>query len=363
MTPPLRLLDRYVAVEFAGPFFATAAGFVVLLMTSTIFQLTELLVVRRVPAGITGLLLALKLPAALSIAMPIASLFATLLAAGRLVRDGEMTVMRTAGLSVVRIGLPWMVLGLAATVANFALNEYVVGPANHRYEQTVRRALLMDPVPAISENVFFRGTSHHWFYVRQVDRARRTLVDVLVYELVPGSFPTIYTARLGYYDGRTWYLEKVTMKRLDPDGFVAVESSMERWQMTLAEPTETYLGAQKSTEEMSRRELAEQIRRLQRAGIAARSLLVDYHIKLSLPAACLVLTLLGIPLSLHGGRSGRSFGVAASLGLTLLYYVVFALSRSLGNSGALDPLLAAWAPNLAALAAAAWLFYRSEWAG
>ncbi|MEW6047625.1 MAG: LptF/LptG family permease [Bacillota bacterium] len=358
----VRRLDRYVAGEFIVPFVATAAGFLVLLLTSTIFQLTDLLVVQRTALGVTMWLLALKIPSALSIALPIASLFATLLSAGRLVRDGEMTVMRTSGLSVLRIGVPVIVLGAVISVGAYLLNEYVVPEANHRYEVHLRRAILADPVPAISENVFFRGTPTHWFYVRRVDRSTRQLLDALVYELRPGTFPAIYTARRGWYEGRTWHLEDVTMKQLDADGYVQLESSMKAYELTLAEPTEAYLGSQKSTEEMSRRELRDQIRRLRQAGVTARSLVVDYHFKLALPVANLVLVLLGLPLSLYGGRGGRAFGAAASLGLTLLYYVIFALCRSLGNSGALDPLAAAWMPNLLYLATAAWLFVRAEWA-
>ncbi|HEY8498331.1 MAG TPA: LptF/LptG family permease [Limnochordales bacterium] len=359
---PIRRLDRYVASEFIGPFAATAAGFLVLLLTGPIFQLTDLLVVQRASAGTTLGLLALKVPEALSIALPIASLFGTLLSSGRLVRDGEMTVMRTAGLSVLRIGLPIVVLGALVSVGAYLLNEYVVPAANHRYETELRRALQADPVPAISENIFFRGSPDRWFYVRRVDRSTRRLYDAIIYELRPGTFPVIYTAREGWYEGRTWHLEGVTMKELDREGFVQLESAMARYELTLPEPAEDYLGAQKRTEEMSRRELGEQIRRLRQAGVVARSMMVDYHFKLALPAANLVLAVLGLPLSLYGRRGGRAFGMAASLGLALLYYVIFALSRSLGNSGALDPLLAAWLPNVLCLSAAAWLYVRAEWA-
>ena len=359
----MRLLDRYVAVEFLGPFAVTVAGFVVLLMTSTIFQLADLLVVQRMPAGATAFLLLLKVPAALSLAIPIATLFATLLATGRLVRDGEMTVMRTAGLPLVRIGAPMVVLGCLISAGNYALNEHVLPAANYRYEVLLRRLLAQDPVPAITQDVFFRGTPYHWFYVRRVDRQQRVLEDVLVYELREGSFPVLYTARRGSYQGRQWVLEDVTMKRLDARGYVAVESAMDRWVMTLAEPTEALLGPARSPEAMSRRELGEQIRRLEKAGRQPGHLWVEYHIKLSLPAASLVLVLLGLPLALQGGRSDRSFGVAVSLGLTLLYYIVFALSRSLGNTGVIAPVTAAWLPNLLYLGAAAWLMYRAEWAG
>src|SRR5690606_2970580 len=101
---------------------------------------------------------------------------------------------------------------------------------------------------------------------------------------------------------------------------------------------------------MNRAELAEHIRLFQRSGIDVRPFLVDYHMKLPLPFASLVLSLLAAPLSLWGGRHGWVFGLGASIGLAFLYYTLMALFRSLGTNGVLPP----WWPCGPATCCSAW---------
>jgi len=60
-----------------------------------------------------------------------------------------------------------------------------------------------------------------------------------------------------------------------------------------------------------------------------------------------VMTILAIPVALRQGRNAsmaQSAGVG--IGMAFIYLAVFGIGRSLGHSGALPILLAAWLPNL-----------------
>ncbi len=114
---------------------------------------------------------------------------------------------------------------------------------------------------------------------------------------------------------------------------------------------------------MNRAELAEHIRLFQRSGIDVRPFLVDYHMKLALPFASMVLSLFAAPLSLWGGRHGWVFGLGASIGLAFVYYTLMALFRSLGANGVLPPLPAVWAGNFLFGVVGVWLFLRADRVG
>src|SRR5690606_8802569 len=184
------------------------------------------------------------------------------------------------------------------------------------------------------------------FYVREVDTAGSRLVDVMIYQLTDGAFPRMITARGGTFSDREWLLEDVITREIGPDGFVEREVRAESLAFPMEESTEAFFGNQRTTDEMNRAELAEHIRLFQRSGIDVRPFLVDYHMKLALPFASLVLSLLAAPLSLWGGRHGWVFGLGASIGLAFLYYTLMALFRSLGTNGVLPPLVAVWAGNV-----------------
>src|SRR5690606_3729628 len=177
------------------------------------------------------------------------------------------------------------------------------------------------------------------------------------------AFPRLITARGGTFAANVWYLEDVVTREIGPDGFVEREVRAETLAFPMREGSEAFFGNQRTTDEMSRRELAGHIELFARSGIDVRPFLVDYHVKLALPFASLVLSLFAAPLSLWGGRHGWVFGLGASVGLAFLYYSLMALFRSLGVNGVLPPLLAVWAGNIVFAALGVLLFVRADRAG
>jgi lipopolysaccharide export system permease protein len=51
-------------------------------------------------------------------------------------------------------------------------------------------------------------------------------------------------------------------------------------------------------------------------------------------------------------------GVSKSLGLFILYYGLLKFANALGSRLVLEPVTAAWIPNLAMLGLGVWLFFR-----
>jgi len=74
-------------------------------------------------------------------------------------------------------------------------------------------------------------------------------------------------------------------------------------------------------------------------------LLIEYHWRLSLPFACLVLGFLAAPVSVQTGSDSRLTGVVTGLILFLLYYVLTSAATALGQDGALPPAIGLWLPN------------------
>jgi len=308
-------------------------------------------------------LLLYRLPGLVVVALPVGALFGVLLALGRLARDNELTVIRGAGVPFWRIAVFLMLACAAVSVVAFWLNDWVVPWSNHRYQMLIREIVFRDPVPAVQEQVFFRDGEGNVFYVRRVDTARSQLEDVMIFQPGEGRFPRLITAQEGLFTDRLWHLRDVVTREIGPDGFVEREVRADSLDFPMNEKTTEFFGNQRTTDEMSRAELAEHIRLFQRSGIDVRPFLVDYHVKLALPFASLVLALFAAPLSLWGGRHGWVFGLGASVGLAFLYYTFAALFRSLGSNGALPPLLAAWLANLLFGVLGIWLFVRADRAG
>ena len=150
----LLLLDRYVLREFVWPFLGFVAGFTVILVSGLLFELADLILVKQVPWQAVLRMLLYRLPSLIVISLPVGTLFGVILALGRLARDGELTVIRGAGVPFWRMAVWLLVAGVAVSGLTYLLGEHVVPWTNHEYEKIIRQVIFKDPTPAVQERVF-----------------------------------------------------------------------------------------------------------------------------------------------------------------------------------------------------------------
>lgn len=86
-----------------------------------------------------------------------------------------------------------------------------------------------------------------------------------------------------------------------------------------------------------------------RAGSGVRTINrfnVEIAKKYSIPFACLVFVLLGVPLGLSTRQGSAGISLAVSLLFILVYYVFLIAGEQLADRGTVSPSLAMWAPNI-----------------
>jgi lipopolysaccharide export system permease protein len=107
-------------------------------------------------------------------------------------------------------------------------------------------------------------------------------------------------------------------------------------------------------------ELGRYIEALQRSGNDANKLIVERALKLAIPATCLIIAIFGAPLAITSPRSGTAFGIAISLGTTVLFLLLMQIAKAVGAGGVVDPTLAAWLPSAAFLVIGVGLLLRAR---
>ena len=73
---------------------------------------------------------------------------------------------------------------------------------------------------------------------------------------------------------------------------------------------------------------------------------VEFHKKFSIPFACFVLGLVGIPLGLIVKKGGRMFGFGIGLAVIVVYYLLLQVGQNAGMNGMMPPAVAMWLPNI-----------------
>ena len=88
------------------------------------------------------------------------------------------------------------------------------------------------------------------------------------------------------------------------------------------------------------------------------SYMVEVHKKYAIPAACIIFTLIGVPLGALAKRSGVGAGVGLSIGFFVLYWIFLIGGEKLADRGVITPFWGMWGGNLVLLVVGAYLTYR-----
>jgi LPS export ABC transporter permease LptG len=343
---PLKLLDRYLSAEIIKPFIYGLLGFIIILLGNTLYIYADLIIKNHVPFLDVLFLLLYNIPASLVVAFPVALMFGILITLGRMSRDSEIIAMKASGISLWRITAPLFAVAIGVSILNFYFNEIVVPWANNQSQHLVQEIILKRPMPAIQENVFFSTNDDRYFYIKRVDRHANKLFDIMIFEYNGTRIPKVITAQEASFTGSKWLLNSGIYHQYGDDGFLKEETTFSDMEIKFDRDVVKFFEAPKSPQEMSTKELKQQIKLFDRSNADTKGLKVDYYLKYSIPMACFFAALIAIPFGLMFSKGGAYLGVGISIVLVFIYYVVMSFSRSFGVNGAIDPFLAAWSQNI-----------------
>ena len=341
-----RLLDRYVLVSWLRLFSITALGFpFVAIMIDMTERLTKLLD-QGLTFGQIAVSYVYAFPEYMALVMPAAVLFATVFTVGSMARHAELTAAKAGGVSFHRLVAPLFIAAAIAAVVAVAVGELSVGT-------TAKRKVLQKERPAratISKFNFVYRADQGWVYaIRSLDVSSRTLRQLLLEREGTGpAYPSLVVTA----DSATWSDSASAWRLWHGESRVIADAAHQYTfgfhSLQLAAMTQTpvdLLAESKAPEEMRYEELGRYIEALQRAGNESGALEVAHALKIAVPAACLVIALFGAPLAVASPRSGTAFGIAVSLGTTIVYLMLTQIAKAVGAGGVVPPLVAAWLPN------------------
>ncbi|MBT5855707.1 YjgP/YjgQ family permease [bacterium] len=344
------IIDRYVFTQFLGPFILAIGGFVIIGIVDILFALVDMFVNSGVPLLVVMRLLLYKIPAIMVLFFPMAVLFAVMLLMVRMAKDNEITILRTSGLNLSRLLAPILLICALSAVLSYLTNERLVPWANQVSDTLIRRSFQKRPPPTIVDNVFFKESGDRFFYIRSVDSKKSIMKDILIFEKAT-VYPRITTAKKATWQHRTWTLFDGKIQEFGADGDLEFSSVFHHTKIHVDRDVQSFYTKRKTPKEMDSFELKEKITVLEKGGINTRSLEVEYHMKKSIPAACLIFGILGVGFCLRFVKSGKDWwGVIIAIVLVVLlvgfYFFLTALFRSLGKKGVIIPILGAWGPNI-----------------
>jgi lipopolysaccharide export system permease protein len=360
----MRLLDRYLLRELLIPFGYCLIGFVIFWISSDVFaQLSDFQKLRLTALDVLELYL-IRMPEVLVVVLPVAFLLALLYALTNHARHHELTAIRAAGVSLSRISLPYLAVGLLLSGGVFAINELWAPQSVEAAEEILARHQSRQPDANKrqweSKLGFYNEISpneRRWWVADSYNLISGEMIRPNVTWTLPdGSRRDILAERCAYVNG-VWCFTNVAIIEYsgEPD---ALPKQSERDSLDMPVFTETperirseikinKLGSFKSVRkaQLSIKEIVE-YQRLHPGGTNKDRILdTKLHGRLAAPWTCLIVVLIALPFGAATGRRNVAVGVASSILICFTYFVLQQLALALGTGGYLLPWVAAWLPN------------------
>ena len=346
-TNGLRQLDRYVLSTWLRLFVLAALG---LPLVAIFFNLTDMLS-KLLDRGLTMREIAISyvfaIPEYAFLVMPAAVLLATVFTVVGMSRHSELTAAKAGGQSFHRIMRPIFVASGLAAVLTFAVGELAPWATSRQLE--IQKAKQARPTRA-RFNFVYSGDAGWVYTVRSLDVASRQLKQVMFERQGTGlEYPgLVLTADSASYDDslKVWRLRTGASRVIAGPGRKATFNFRTMRLRALRQSPADLLAESKAPDEMRFAELGRYIEALKRSGNDANKLIVEQALKLALPATCLIIALFGAPLAVTTPRAGPAGGVAISLATALIFLLLTQLTKAVGAGGVINPLVAAWFPNV-----------------
>ena len=343
------LLDRYIVRLFVGVFMLVLLSGLTIYIVSDLSERVDEIFNNKVPGEVVFdyyKYLSLHIVYEIS---PVVVLVTTLIVFGILSKTNEVTAAKALGVSLYRLAVPAVVVGIAVAGLCGLLQARVLPASNARVAQ------LKDEIKGRPSVRTYRRADRQWLFGQgryiynylRYDPQEQSLQRLQVFEfdeeykLIRRLFST--TAK---YLGEAWLFESGWVRAFDRGRDLSYDTFEEPVIDYYPENPNYFESEFKRPDTMTYGELKSYIEEVTASGQLAPELEVELYKKISFPAISLVMALVALPFSFRLGRQGTLYGIGIGVVLGMVFFAIFAISSTLGETGALPPLLAVWTPSI-----------------
>ena len=378
---PFGLVFRSVFAEVAGAALLGIGMFTLILFLQRVGSgLFSLLVRAAATPKTVAYLFALAVPASLPFTVPFGVLVGVLIGLSRQSSDGEITALRSAGVPGRRVSLPALTFAFLAMLATGAatlwLTPWCVRETNRIATQLTAAQLTAEVQPRVFEEQFQQPKVVLYVYdITPITGLVSQWKKVFIADVTPPERRPNATSG----DGPIVTLAQTAIARPEPafnriqlnmqqvsryeaaknyKEYQASRSQVDTWLLEAERPSENRSHIERELDTLPLYNLAYNDPKTDPS--TRTEARIELFQRLTLPPACLLLALVGIPLGVSSRRSAKSSAFVLTILLAFVYYMSWMAMIRLSQQGRLRTEIALWMPDLLFLVIGVTLMIRME---
>ncbi len=287
-------------------------------------------------------------PEIIRLTSPLALFISAIILTSRLAQRLELSSLQTAGVSLYRLMLPFVLSGLAISLFMFWFNGWIVPQTNQTrlaFEQDYTKDA---PSRAEYANIHRQNAPGSILSVNFYERKSQTATSVTLQQFTQEGtlVQRIDADRMSWVDSTgAWTLISPIIRTFDENGETR-RIEVARLDTILSLGPRDLARVQGDVDAMTVPESRDYLQTLNRtAANRTGPSLVAYYTKFSYPFANLILVLMAVPIASVRRRGGQAVQLGIGLFVAFVYLAVMKLSEPFGYAGVISPVVTAWLPH------------------
>lgn len=341
---------QYIFFEMLPAFIMGLLVFIFILLMFQALRLTEFALIHGVGLETIGQIMGYLSISFLPALMPMALLFAVILTYNRMSTDSELVALRASGLSMISITSPAFFLGVIVCLIS-AQTSFSIAPwGNRQFEVLIAQVGNTKAGATIREGTFSEGFFDLVIYANSVDSKSGVLKKVFIFDEKQGDLPVTIIAKEGRLiqdavnPGHAAHL-KLSNGDIHRKGESHTTINFQNYDIKLFDPIKVN-SREKTPPSLTINEIQERLLDPQLDKDSFRTLNTEFHKRWAITIACLIFALLGVGIAANTNkRNAKSGGLVVSLGVIILYWILYVSLEGMARNGKIIPWLAVWTPN------------------
>jgi lipopolysaccharide export system permease protein len=366
----VRILTRYILKEVGSHALLGVALFTFIIFMRDLGRLLELIVRNSAPLPSVGEIFLYTLPTTFTLTLPMGVLVGILVGLSRLAADSEVTAIRASGMGVGMFVRAISIFAIGAWMLGMFNTIYVAPKSAAALDRLQEKLKSSQASFEIQPHVFYEDFKNIVLYVQDAIPSGGRLLwrGIFLADISDPSSPKVTLAKRGALlsdspDKLRLHLEDGTQQE-------SVPKAKDQYSITTFDSTEIPIQLPSNAEhlhdllpvpELGLHSLLRNAARERRAAAPLKSIdpgtwnydlskaryyEIEFHRRFALPAACLVLAIVGIPLGLSARKGGKSTGFVLTILLVFVYYFFSLTGVSMARQGKMPPWEGVWMANL-----------------
>ena len=359
----MNLLNRYILKKILSKYFFLLIGFLILFLIIDIIENINKFTDSEISTNQIFYYYIYSIPWFISIALPMTTLLSCIFTIGQLQKHHELTALKASGISLKKLSLVFIALGILISAGSFMFDNTLVsssikkrGEITKKYLTKKTQAKQIKKFHLVND----ANSSKDILYINNYSFINKQATNVEINTFKDNNLTEIYNiGTLNWDESNSSWICKDIYKIKSPNFQTQyIPEEIKKLKIYGQNNTKTVFKEEDlikflpESEELNYWELKElSIRRPQDLRLK-----VDYNFKIAFSCTSLIMILFGIGLSIRRPRSNYATGVGVGIMVIFLYYIGMKFGQSLGYNKILSPFLSVWMINIVFLAIGGWLY-------